>query len=966
MKAPYASSWLAAALLAPSVSAAEFDINGRHFTLPTGFSIELAASPDSTPRPISGAIDDQGRLYVTDSSGSNEAPAKQAERPAHRVLQLTDTNGDGRYDKVVVFADRLMFPEGCLWHGGSVYVAAPPVIWKLTDTNHDGVADLRERWWDGGTLTGCANDLHGPYLGPDGFIYWTKGAFAEQTHDRPGRKPIHDRAAHIYRARPDGSGLETVMTGGMDNPVEVAFTPDGEALFTSTFIDFSQPGRRDGIAYAVYGGVYGKPNRVIEDRAVTRTGPELLPIMHQFGAGAPSGLCRKEGAAWGDSYRDNFFASSFNLHKITRHQVHFEGAGYASVDEDFLACPDVDFHPTDVLEDADGSLLVLDTGGWYRICCPSSQLAKPDVLGAVYRIRKIGAPVERRKAGAPPNHRDGPYWAAKQAGLKRDASAGARLRAELKSVVEAYRPDKAPQARVLCEALGRIGDTAAAPEFLAAATVSPDPFLQHSAIFALIELDSPAAARAGLASDKAAVRRAALIALAEMDHGDLRPAEAAVFLADPADEVASVAQWVLGRRADWSEPLAGWFRAQWLSPALPERQRNALNADAEILANSDQGRGLLADMITDARVPASTRLAALRAVAAASQKKGPDRWAEAVVAALAGPPFADESFLTAAVRAAAVMAADARVGAALHTVARSAVASEGARLGALAALPPGETLEGLEFALLSRRLAPENAGSDRSQAATTLAKARLSAAQRDALLERLVQADPLTLGQLLPAYDQGMDVALCARLVAALKASPAGRSLSPAQLRPHFSKYPDDARALAEAFANSLNESVAAQAAQLAGLLGELKKIPADPRRGQQLFNGPKAACATCHRIGYLGGEVGPELTSIGEARTEQDLLESIVFPSATFARGYEPSVIRLKNGDIINGIVKGETGESVEIVTGPGPSTVVRRSDVAETAPGSVSVMPAGFGEALTRQELADLLNFVKTVRWR
>ena len=49
-----------------------------------------------------------------------------------------------------------------------------------------------------------------------------------------------------------------------------------------------------------------------------------------------------------------------------------------------------DFHPTDVIEDADGSLLVIDTGGWYKLCCPTSQLAKPDVLGAIYRIQRTG------------------------------------------------------------------------------------------------------------------------------------------------------------------------------------------------------------------------------------------------------------------------------------------------------------------------------------------------------------------------------------------------------------------------------------------------------------------------------------------------------------------------------------------------------------------------------------------------
>src|SRR5205807_3963295 len=68
------------------------------------------------------------------------------------------------------------------------------------------------------------------------------------------------------------------------------------------------------------------------------------------------------------------------------------GATFTTRDEDFLVSDNIDFHPTDVIEDADGSLLVIDTGGWYKLCCPTSQFHKPDVLGAIYRVRRAGAP----------------------------------------------------------------------------------------------------------------------------------------------------------------------------------------------------------------------------------------------------------------------------------------------------------------------------------------------------------------------------------------------------------------------------------------------------------------------------------------------------------------------------------------------------------------------------------------------
>ncbi len=159
-----------------------------------------------------------------------------------------------------------------------------PSIWKLTDTNGDGVADERSEWFQGKTLTGCANDLHGPYLGLDGWIYWCKGAFAEQTYTING-KPWKTKASHIFRCRPDGTGLEPVMTGGMDNPVDTVFMPNGERIFTTTFFQHPGNGQRDGLIHAIYGGVYGKPHDVLDGHP--RTG-DLMPVLAHTGARPPA------------------------------------------------------------------------------------------------------------------------------------------------------------------------------------------------------------------------------------------------------------------------------------------------------------------------------------------------------------------------------------------------------------------------------------------------------------------------------------------------------------------------------------------------------------------------------------------------------------------------------------------------------------------------------------------------------
>ena len=358
------------------------------FNIPEGYILKRVAAAPLVQRPIHMSFDQNGVLYVTDSSGNTDNAPTQLKNPTHRVLRLVDRDGDGIFDDSTVFADRLPFPEGILVHEGSVYVGAPPHIWKLRDTDGDHIADMRTVWFDGGSIEGCGNDMHGPYMGVDGYFYWCKGAFAPQTHVLGNGKTFKSSAAHIYRARPDGTGLEVVMTGGMNNPVGLAFSESGESFLSGTFFDLSGPGKRDGILHAVYGGMYGKKNdRVLSPHPNTGG---LLPILTQMGPAAPSGIVMPKSNALG--LRGDLLCSNFNLRRISRHRLTPNGSSYTSTNEIFLESDQNDFHPTDVIEDADGSLLVADTGSWYMICCPTSKVAKPHVLGAIYRIQKKGMP----------------------------------------------------------------------------------------------------------------------------------------------------------------------------------------------------------------------------------------------------------------------------------------------------------------------------------------------------------------------------------------------------------------------------------------------------------------------------------------------------------------------------------------------------------------------------------------------
>ncbi len=554
------------------------------FSLPKEYALKTVAAPPLVQRPIHMCFDDEGALYVTDSSGDSRKAPVQVKEPSHRILRLEDRDGDGVFDHSTVFADKAPFPEGILVYQGDVYVTGPPHIWKFTDKDGDGVADERVSWFNGGTVGGCGNDLHGPYLGPDGCFYWTKGGFQEQSLRLGDGQRHMGRAAHIFRAKPDGSEMEVVITGGMNNPVGLAFSDSGERFLSGTFFDLSKPGRRDGILHAVYGGMYGRRNeRVLAQHPHTGG---LLPILAQLGPSASSGLLMPRNDALG--VKGDLLCADFNLRRISRHKLTRSGSSYAVETDTFLESDQTDFHPTDVIEDADGSLLVADTGSWYHVCCPTSKLSKPKILGAIYRIQKKGAAVHsdprglkldwkkpavsylsderpfvvsraiealarkenvealrkaeaklpaiwalhripakaarnavrERIAGGPPDVRAA---AIHSAGLWRDTGAVAPL-------IETLDSDDALLRRLAAMALGRIGDGAAVKPLVDASASVSEPFLKHAITYALFEIgdDGKVPADHPLAAQLRRMR--------EIAHSDPAPnSRPEIQLADPID-----------------------------------------------------------------------------------------------------------------------------------------------------------------------------------------------------------------------------------------------------------------------------------------------------------------------------------------------------------------------------------------------------------------------------------------------
>lgn len=356
---------------------------------PPGFTIERAVDPELITYPMMASFDGQGRLFVFESDGSSPATDLMAKEPAYHIRLLEDTNGDGKFDKSKIFADSLTYPKGGVFYKGSLYVSSSPDLLRLTDTDGDGVADKREVILTGWVLNANGALLGGPFMGPDGWFYLTDARRGFDITTKEGQN-LKGGSARIWRCRPDGSELESIAGGGFDNSIEIAFMPSGETVGTMTYFVNPEGGMRDALMHWVEGGVYPKFGPVIEQDKFKLSG-DLMPVMTKMARVAPSGLMRYRGSAFGKEYSGNIFSAEFNTGRIMRHQVSEDGASYKTVDEPFITSTVQDIHLTDVLEDADGSMLVLNTGGWFILGCPLSRVAKTDIKGGIYRIRKIGS-----------------------------------------------------------------------------------------------------------------------------------------------------------------------------------------------------------------------------------------------------------------------------------------------------------------------------------------------------------------------------------------------------------------------------------------------------------------------------------------------------------------------------------------------------------------------------------------------
>ena len=139
-----------------------------------------------------------------------------------------------------------------------------------------------------------------------------------------------------------------------------------------------------------------------------------------------------------------------------------------------------------------------------------------------------------------------------------------------------------------------------------------------------------------------------------------------------------------------------------------------------------------------------------------------------------------------------------------------------------------------------------------------------------------------------------------------------------------------------------------------------------DAQRGRNIFlNNSAVYCQRCHKLDGQGGEVGPQLNGIASDK-EKDrryLLESVVYPNAKIAKGYETVILVLLDGRTVSGVLKSEDKKQIKLVTAENKEIVVPVDEVDSRRSGP-SAMPDDLHKKLSRRELRDLVEFLGSLK--
>jgi putative membrane-bound dehydrogenase-like protein len=429
--------------------------------------LTLCAAEPAIVTPIGLAIDQRGRLFVMESH--THFPKSDYPGPKYdRVKLLEDTNGDGKPDKISVFADGFHHAMNLAFASdGSLYLVHRNGVIRLEDKDGNGVSESRAAVLEMDTPgTYPHNGLGGIAFSPDGWLYIGQGENLGERYALKGSdgRSIRGReGGNVFRCRPDGSRLEAFATGFW-NPFGLAFYGKQFLLAVDNDPDSRPPNR---LLDLVKDGDYGFKFRFGRNglhpfQAWNGELPGTLPMASGTGEGACAALpCDR--TRFPSDYRETLLVTAAWDHQVELYRPKPFGASLRA-DREVLVHGDESFRPVALAAAPDGAVYFTD---WVD--------ASYNVHGKGRIWRLAAKPAARAKPASP---------------LKLAAN---RSRQKMERLADADALERLPELRQ--------------------AFTDLDPFIRAAAVTALSNPVFRAAAEMELTNKSAAVRLGALLAL---------------------------------------------------------------------------------------------------------------------------------------------------------------------------------------------------------------------------------------------------------------------------------------------------------------------------------------------------------------------------------------------------------------------------------------------------------------------
>ncbi|MDY0165420.1 MAG: HEAT repeat domain-containing protein [Thermoguttaceae bacterium] len=976
------------------------EVSAKLFRLEPGLVIELVAGDDLLDDPVDMAFDARGRLFVCEIHGYNlegyydilelnktgrldtkvyridagpEAQRRAAEGQYGTVKLLEDTDGDGRFDKAHVWADRLPPAYGLVPAGDGVIVICPPEILFLADRNGDGTAEVRELLYrtGGGPMWDRPSN---PRWNLDNWIYYDGGYRFKP--DGSAREPATGKGQFGHTASDWGDRFYIVQV----QPIRYVVPLPHHYLARNPY----HAAAGGFVSLLPYNDVYpiseAEPwrRKRAEDPAWVRFYGETETSQGYFTSACGNLLYR--GADLPETYREgSYFVCENALNFVHRCIVERDGAGYRARrarddKQEFLASTEIWFRPVNLAQGPDGALYVVDM---YREIIEDYS-AIPRFLQQQY-VESLIAGHDRGRIWRV-RAEDGPKWRPFDL-----TKASADELVELLNHSNAWWRETAQ--RLLVER----ADPGAVP---ALASLVHEGATPQARLHALCTLDgmralTPSVVKPAMADSHFAVRmHAARLAEPWLDESDALLTALLAMVEDPDAKVRLQVALSLGQSTSPQarDALLGLARRHGVEPWL---------ADA-ILSSVPEGAGdMLAALLQspDAVGQAAGFIPALGSVVGARRHQGEMARLLVTVADLeAGSPpalhtAALEGFVAGLGRGKAEPLATPEGREGMQRLLRRATGEmHGLAVQAARLLQLGDSDEMRQAIAEAAKAALDESRevTDRCAAVRLLAAAPFDqlvgiATQllepRQALDVQLAAVDALTLTdephvaetllagwvQYTPRLQAAVLDAVFARenrlpgVLDALENETIRPSALSAAQRHRLAEGRDPAvRQRAEELLKSAGqgEREAVVAQYIAALRG-----PRDPGRGKTVFD---EQCAKCHRLDDRGYEVGPDLGSANQ-RADETLVADVLDPSREITVGYQQYSVITEDGRVFTGVLAAETATSVTLRKDEGVENTLLRREIDEMEASSISMMPDEMEKLVSPQDVADLIAYLR-----